>query len=178
MSMERKEKMKKKKSAPRLFLVMISACLLLPVGMAACSSDSDDEESVEISLVSTRISGCKETGEDMMSRTSTTHPFGKESIVCQAMDDGCLYIRHENAIYNCEPDKIDITISTERRTIVLTEKEVNPKANCICPYDLECTIGGLTNGEYTLIVYRSDDTSPYAKFSFNYNSDLEIVHNL
>lgn len=40
--MERKEKMKKKKSVPRLFLVMISACLLLTVGMTACSSDEDE----------------------------------------------------------------------------------------------------------------------------------------
>jgi hypothetical protein len=39
--MERKEKMKKKKSVLRLFLVMISAYLLLPVGLAACSSDED-----------------------------------------------------------------------------------------------------------------------------------------
>ena len=38
--MERKEKMKKKKSALRLFLVMISACLL-PVGLAACGSDEE-----------------------------------------------------------------------------------------------------------------------------------------
>ena len=39
--MERKEKMKMKKSALRLFWVMISACLLLPVGMTACSSDEE-----------------------------------------------------------------------------------------------------------------------------------------
>lgn len=44
--MERKEKMKKKKSVPRLFLVMISACLLLTVGMTACSSDESDENDV------------------------------------------------------------------------------------------------------------------------------------
>ena len=48
--MERKEKMKKKKSALRLFLVMISACLLLPVGMAACSSDEEDSLSVQFHL--------------------------------------------------------------------------------------------------------------------------------
>ena len=42
--MERKEKMKKKKSALRLFLVMISACLLLlvtVVGVTACDSDEN-----------------------------------------------------------------------------------------------------------------------------------------
>ena len=55
--MERKEKMKKKKSVPRLFLVMISACLLLPVGMTACSSDEDNNipAEKEISLANRRI---------------------------------------------------------------------------------------------------------------------------
>ena len=43
--MERKEKMKKKKSTLRLFLVMISACLLLPVGMTACGNDDEKEVS-------------------------------------------------------------------------------------------------------------------------------------
>ena len=39
--MERKEKMKKKKSALRLFLAMTFTCLLLPVGLVACGSDEE-----------------------------------------------------------------------------------------------------------------------------------------
>lgn len=55
--MERKEKMKKKKSTLRLFLVMISVCLLLPVAMAACSSDEDNNIPAEneISLANRKI---------------------------------------------------------------------------------------------------------------------------
>ncbi|MBQ4484873.1 MAG: hypothetical protein II934_07745 [Prevotella sp.] len=41
--MERKEKMKKKKSALRLFLAMTFTCLLLPIGVTGCSSDDENE---------------------------------------------------------------------------------------------------------------------------------------
>lgn len=140
---------------------------------------SEDEKTSNATVLSKRVFGCKANGEEMYySNTSSADTFGKESIVCEGSDGGLLYIRHENALYNCEPDRIELEATIEGRTITLTEEEVNPKGNCICPYDLECTIGSLSNGKYTLVVYRNGDTSPYAKFPFNYDSELKQIHNL
>ena len=139
---------------------------------------SEYEKVSDAAVLSKRVFGCKSNSEEMASYASVTDSFGKESIVCEGSDGGFLYIRHVNVLYNCEPDKIDLTVTIKGRTIILTEEEINPKANCTCPYDLECTIADLTDGKYTLMVYRDGDTTPYAKFSFNYNSKLKQNYNL
>ena len=152
--------------------------LILLVSVAFVVGCSEDEKTSNVVVLSNRVFGCKSYGEEMTSYTSSTESFGKECIVCKGSDGGLLYIRHENVFYNCEPDKIDIKVTINGQIITLTEEEINPKGNCTCPYDLECTIGGLSNGKYTLEVYRNGDTSPYAKFSFNFDSKFKQIYNL
>ena len=64
---------------------------------------------------------------------------------------GTLDVMHWNATYNCCPDDIVISLSVEGNVLELTEEEVltNP-CYCICCYNVEATIAGLSPGLYTV----------------------------
>ena len=53
---------------------------------------------------------------------------------------------------------------------------VNHVANCICPYDLYCEVGPLSNGDYEVVIYRGSFEIPAHKFSITYNKRLNTKY--
>ncbi|MHC4697978.1 MAG: hypothetical protein ACYTFA_14695 [Planctomycetota bacterium] len=64
---------------------------------------------------------------------------------------GLLHVLHRNALYNCCPDDIAVTLSVEGMLLRLTEEEVlTIPCPCVCCYDVEATIVNLDSGVYTV----------------------------
>jgi hypothetical protein len=73
------------------------------------------------------------------------------------VDVGTLHVFHGEALYNCCPDDIVISLSVEGRLITLTEEEIltNP-CYCVCCYNVEATVADLAPGEYVVEFYWYD----------------------
>ena len=122
--------------------------------------DKIQEYNSEISKNNTSLSGCKS-----MSKTRAVSAFEY-----QAEDGGYLYFRHVNAMFNCEPDELYMIAEVIGNEIYVVEVEKNPKANCVCPYDLFCKIGPLTEGQnYRLHLNRGYDN---VLFEFTYSNSM------
>ena len=154
--------------------------LLLPIvsmGIVGCSNDDDvnaPQISVIDNLVSFTHSGCKSfSGEKASSRGTLSDLWGPEKFQYEAMAGGRLFVRHLNAIYCCEQDELSVTACLQGQEISIVEREVNARANCVCPFDLDVIIDHLDEGTYTLAIYRYDAETPIAKFEIMYTSDLK-----
>lgn len=125
-------------------------------------------------LVSFTHSGCKSfSGEKASSRGTLSDLWGPEKFQYEAMAGGRLFVRHLNAIYCCEQDELSVTACLKGQEISIVEREVNARANCVCPFDLDVIIDHLDEGTYTLAIYRYDAETPIAKFEIMYTSDLK-----
>lgn len=157
------------KTKTKTILLMINILFFLIV-FAGCDKENSGEK---IQLKDFSYSGCKEN-TDVVSRsghlTRSTGANQEEYIEYEATADGCLNIKHVNATFNCCPDTIKTTISSDRGEIKIIETETGAICNCICSYDLEYKIGPFTNQKYTLILYR--DTREYARLTINYTQSL------
>jgi len=62
-----------------------------------------------------------------------------------------LHVTHRNATYNCCPDDIRVELTVAGRTLHLTEEEIlTMPCACLCCYDVETTVVGLSPGTYTV----------------------------
>jgi len=60
-----------------------------------------------------------------------------------------LHTLHANATYNCCPDEIVVSLTVAGHTLTLTEEEIlTVPCDCMCCYDVEATVVGLTPGQY------------------------------
>ena len=154
--------------------------LLLPIvamGFVGCSND-DDVDTSHITkidnLVSFSHSGCKSySGDNASSRGTLSDIWEPEKIRFEALTGGRLFVSHLNAMYCCEQDELSVTACLQGQEISIVEREVNARANCVCPFDLNVTIDHLDEGTYTLAIYRDGDDSPITKFEIIYTSDLK-----
>ncbi|MGB2987485.1 MAG: hypothetical protein WBE26_16600, partial [Phycisphaerae bacterium] len=64
---------------------------------------------------------------------------------------GTLDVVHRNALYNCCPDDIVISLSVEGAVLRLTEEEIlTDGCFCVCCFDVQATVLNLEPGEYTV----------------------------
>ncbi len=133
----------------------VSFCLLLAFAVAAVAAGCDsDEGAVDVggkgdapASVLVSFEGCKYTFH-------SEPPFpGTNDIDCIEYDysDGALGIRHINAGFNCCP-KYDIVVTVHNGVITINEIELEGLCDCLCLFDLELKITGLTPGSYTIRV--------------------------
>ncbi len=68
-----------------------------------------------------------------------------------ATEPGTLHILHSNALYNCCPDDIVISVAVDENLIMLTEEEIllDP-CYCLCCYEVEGTVVDIPPGAYTV----------------------------
>lgn len=109
-------------------------------------------------------SDCKNTKDNM---------FGTETINFKATDINNLKVIHKNTIFNCCPEKLKVETSLESNSIVLNEFSTKNLCSCICPYDLEYTIGRLQYGKYSVAI--QFDGSEYSKFTIDYNPNTDTT---
>lgn len=78
------------------------------------------------------------------------YPCGDDEVEFTVVG-GELHTRHLNAAYNCCPDEIAVSLFVQGDYLLLTEEEIltNP-CYCICCYDVDSTVAGLTPGTYTV----------------------------
>lgn len=75
-------------------------------------------------------------------------PCGDDEIMF-TVEGGILYVLHENAMYNCCPDDIIISLSVEGNVLLLTEEEIlTEPCYCLCCYNVEATVIDLAPGTY------------------------------
>ncbi len=59
-----------------------------------------------------------------------------------------LLIKHINAGFNCCPDSIYSNVSISNDTIIIQEFESGPQCYCLCLYDLNFEIDGISANKY------------------------------
>ena len=152
-------------------ILRVCAALILTIGMNSCSSESDGSRFQVRNFANT---GCKSTGTrgDIL-----YNEFHKEYIEYESMTNGYLSLNHVNVRFNCEPGQLQMQATIESNVIKIVESEEQVGANCVCPYDLYCEVGPLSDGEYTVVVYQDhtfDQVEPgeYVRFNISYKNGL------
>ena len=87
------------------------------------------------------------------SAASSSTPANQSCISYEYDGSGVLAINHENAGFNCCPDKFLIDVNLEGNTITITESETLDQGgcDCLCLFDLEFWVVNLPPGEYHLV---------------------------
>ncbi len=68
-----------------------------------------------------------------------------------SVETGVVTIIHENALYNCCPDRFDYAIAQEGNQISVVETEVvSIPCACLCCYALPVAVGPLPPGQYQI----------------------------
>lgn len=152
-------------------ILRVSAALILTIGMNSCSSESDGSRFQVRNFANT---GCKSTGTrgDIL-----YNEFYKEYIEYESMTNGYLSLNHVNVRFNCEPGQLQMQATIEGNVIKIVESEEQVGANCVCPYDIYCEVGPLSDGEYTVVVYQDDtfdqvEPGEYVRFNISYKNGL------
>jgi hypothetical protein len=110
------------------------------------SSQSDNNALYPYSQISQmQTSGCKSSQWDS-SNISITYV------------DSFLYVNHSNALLNCNYDTVNVVMSIENNIITLQEKETPNNANCLCPVDINYTVGPVSSGAYQVFILFHADT--------------------
>ncbi len=95
-------------------------------------------------------SGCL-SGGSMVMASDDPYPFCGDDVVVFTAVEGGLHVLHQNVTYNCCPDDIIITLSVSNNDLHLTEEEIlTTPCDCLCCYDVEANIGGLSPGTYNV----------------------------
>jgi len=73
---------------------------------------------------------------------------------------GTLHTLHHDATYNCCPDDIVVHLDVQGSVLLMTEEEIlSQPCYCLCCYDVEATVEGLSPGEYLVrYCYWEDET--------------------
>ena len=75
-----------------------------------------------------------------------------EDVVEITVDGTSLHTLHQNAMYNCCPDDIVVSLNAQGDVLYLTEDEIlSLPCWCMCCYDVEATIVYLPPGTYTVV---------------------------
>jgi hypothetical protein len=122
----------------------------------------------KINLRDFKYEGCKETSNKKF--------YDNEYLRLKSNNSNCLEIEHINALFNCNPDKIFVEFECGNDQLSFNENEINPKVNCICPYDLEWQTGPLESKVYSLKFMR--DQLIFAEFEIVFSTTLDTVINI
>lgn len=150
------------------FILSIIGVLIL----ATCNNSVDESinhpEDTKITISEYSYSGC-------LNNSRSTDNI--ESIHLKMQNNGQLLIEHKNVFFNCSPDTITLSIKTDSTyNIEINEDEVNPMANCICPYNLECIINGIKSEDYFISISQGDIEK--IKINLDFSNDIDTLINL
>lgn len=145
--------------------VIFSLAILL-LTLCGCSNDESTKGASNgpFSVRDVANSGCKST--------SHTRSEYTECFEFKALDGGYLSVNHVNALFNCVPGELKMEATIDGNVIRILETEEKSLANCICPYDLYCEVGPLSNGDYKVLIYRWTFEIPFQQYSITYHKGL------
>ena len=146
-------------------LIIIVLAAFLGSTLMGCSGDGTDAESGnEFCVRDVATSGCKSSNY-----TRSEYP---ECFEFKALDGGYLSVNHVNALFNCVPGELKMEATIDGNVIRILETEEKSLANCVCPYDLYCEVGPLSNGDYKVLIYRWTFEIPFQQYSITYHKGL------
>jgi len=88
------------------------------------------------------------------------------------INNNVLLMKHVNAGFNCCPGKITADITIDGNVITIVEHEAEQGCHCLCLFDVEYEIAGITPGTYLIRVtelYLNEGDEP-----LEFNTDLAI----
>lgn len=117
--------------------LMLTLCI---INILSCEKNTNDSIIKEFAYSSCK-GNLKESGET-------------ESIHLKTLANNQLLIEHINAYFNCEPGKITVKGEIiDAYKINIYEDEEQNIADCICRYDLNYKIVGITYGENNITFF-------------------------
>ena len=134
-------------------LLVMGAALMLTIGLGSCDNEDNESAKAGVQVKNFANSGCKNAGT---ARTRGGH----------------LSVNHVNTAFNCEPGELKIQATLEGHNIKILETEEQSFANCICPYDLYCEVGPLSDGDYTVIICKGSYEYEHVRFNISYKKGL------
>lgn len=155
----------------KLFVLCSVVLLVLGAVFTACG-DSDDKqpEPATFSLLGTEVSPCKANSSSAVTRAAADYPH---SLEYEAAANGMLRLKDVNCLVNCAIQGIDtdVTLVGSVITVNVQENTGDVVANCICPVDIEMTVGPLNDGDYTLTYCRNGKEA--VRTGITYSSKLK-----
>jgi len=76
----------------------------------------------------------------------------EEDCVEYTFSGDTLYIKHINACFNCCPVEIYVEAAVSGDTIYLIESEKEAQCHCLCLFDLDIAVCGVSAGKFTMVV--------------------------
>jgi len=138
--------------------------LLLIVALTSCKKEFPNDT---LSIKDLSVSDCKTKG-------GSSKGIDPEYITLKTVDDYYLLVNHINAMFNCEPGQITVTIEISSNEISMEEDESSSLADCICPYDIDFKLGPLQYGTYILKFKRGGLTFKEYTLDFKKSTDIKI----
>ena len=151
------------------FLSIICGMALVVIGLCGCSNDGADDTQFRVKNVAS--TGCKSSSAYAEMATRGENPY-EEYLEYKAVGNGFLSLKHVNALFNCAPGELNMQATISGNVIKILETEQQSLADCICPYDLSCEVGPLTNGDYIVIICKGSYEYEQARFTIAYNAGL------
>ena len=138
--------------------------LLLIVGLTSCKKEFPNDP---LSIKDLSVSDCKTKG-------GSSNGIDPEYITLKTVDDYYLLVNHINAMFNCEPGQITVTIKISSNEISMDENESSSLADCICPYDIDFKLGPLQYDTYILKFKKGGLTFKEYTLDFKKSTDIKI----
>lgn len=130
---------------PKIYAVIAAIALLFSVN--SCKDENEKEDPLVFSGELVNHTECKVLASD-----STTNLV--DSLTCAEYSFNAtthtLLIKHINAGFNCCSDSIYSNVSISNDTIIIHEFESGPQCYCLCLYDLDFEIEGITAKKYQI----------------------------
>ena len=135
----------------------------------SCRESSEDRTLVNFALVSTSHTGC-------FGEKSVFVKDNDEKFIVSSIGDENYKIEHLNVTFNCcLYEGIAINVFVQNDTIFYTDEEkVKGYCKCVCTYNTEAEIGGISNGSYVLCFRSGEVDLGLAELNFNTEMYEEI----
>ena len=145
-------------------LILPSLALLL--GIYTCETEKVKPGNPSGSLE--EISGCN----DFKSTTVNENTADTLSCIEYSYDaaNERLLLKHCNAGFNCCPEKIYGKVSFNQDTIFIKESEKDGMCDCLCLYDLEFELSGISEKMYAIRLIE-----PYAADQEEINGSIDLT---
>jgi hypothetical protein len=143
--------------------VLYPIFLLLIISITSCNKEFPNDP---LSIKDLSVSDCKTKG-------GTSKGIDPEYITIRTVDDYYLLVNHINAMFNCQPGQITVTISVSSNEITMTENESSSLADCICTYDIDFKLGPLQYGTY-ILKFRRGGWFTFKEYTLDFKKSTDI----
>jgi hypothetical protein len=135
----------------RIYIILFFILMVI----LSCQNRKDDDPHLKISGTVINFSDCKNmsAGNKEQSRWDTINCITWE----YNSSTNILDMKHLNVFFNCYPGQITVEIHEENDTIFISEAEEMNAANCLCQYDLDMELTGVSRK-----IYQVELIEPYA----------------